>query len=171
MSRTVGRVGTVRRPAEVSMSRTKRNRKATMSAARAWQRTRQTAEQAKPATAQVKPLADSTRSAASRGLHRARAWAAPQVERTGHVLEDTIAPKLSALLTRSARRLEPIKPRRRRWPKMAGISAALVAGISAAAAALRNRKPPGDTTAEGQADQAGQAPSADADSKKPARTS
>ena len=150
---------------------TERNHKVTTAAARVWRRTRQTAEQAKPAVAQVKPLADGTRAAASRGLYRARAWAAPQVERTGHVLEDTIAPKVSALLTKSARRLEPIKPRRRRWPKMAGLTAATMAGISAVAAALRSRKAPGDTAAAGEGDQAGQASTgADADGMKPART-
>lgn len=148
------------------MSRTTRNQKVTTAAARAW---RQTAEQAKPAAAQVKPLANSTRAAASRGVFRARAWAAPQVERTGHVLEDTVAPKVSALLSRSARRLDPVKPRGPGWRKMVGISAALMAGISAAVAALRNRKAHGDTTPEAKAGQT--APSADADSEKAGRTS
>src|SRR5579859_6975086 len=121
------------------MSRTITDRKAAKQAARrVWQRARQTAKDAKPVAAQVKPLAQDTKDVASRSLRKARAWAAPQVERTGQVLQDTVAPKVAAALAESARRLDPEKPKRGRWRKLVGISA-LAAAAAAIAAALRNR--------------------------------
>src|ERR1700726_4622039 len=96
---------------EVSMARTNTDRNATTAATRQiWQRARQTAQDAKPVVAQVKPLANDTKAAASRGLRNARSWAAPQVERSGQVLQETVAPKVAAALTSTARRLEPPRP-------------------------------------------------------------
>ena len=46
---------------------------------------------------QVKPVASNTAAAASRGLQKARAWAAPQVERTGQVIQVTVAPALTVM--------------------------------------------------------------------------
>jgi hypothetical protein len=133
------------------MSRIKRNDKAAMAATSAWDRARQAAGQLKPVAAQVKPLARSTRTAARRRVHRTRAWAAPQVERTGQVLQDSVAPKVSALLSSAAQRLEPAKPRHRRWRKLAGISA-LTAAASAVAALVRNHRKPDVTTPAAEAD-------------------
>lgn len=123
----------------------------------------------KAVAAQVKPVANNTASAASRGLHKARAWAAPQVERTGQVLQesiapatrrgvikarawaapqvertgqviqDTVAPKVADALTASARRIDPGKPRHGRWRMLGGIAALLAAAAGATAAALRKR--------------------------------
>jgi hypothetical protein len=79
-----------------------------------WQRLRKAAvrlkpvaARAKPLAARAKPLAKSTRSVAKRQMHKTRAWAAPRVERTGHALQETVAPKVSALLTSAAQRIEP----------------------------------------------------------------
>jgi hypothetical protein len=116
------------------MSRSKRIDKANAAAAGALDRTRQ-------AAAQAKPLASGARAAAGRGVHRTRAWAAPLVERTGEALQDSVAPKVAAALSTAAQRLEPAKPRRRRWRKLVGISV-LTAAASAVAAALRNRAKP-----------------------------
>jgi hypothetical protein len=91
------------------------------------------------AAAQLKPLAKTTGEAAKRGVHRSRAWAAPQVERTGQVLQDSVAPKVSDLLSSAAQRLDPGKPRQRRWRKLAGVSM-LTAAASAAAAVFFKRK-------------------------------
>ena len=121
------------------MSRTKTDPSAAKVAARQiWQRARQTAEGAKPVAAQVKPLANDTKDAASRGLRKARVWAAPQVERTGQVLQDSVAPKVAAALASTARRLDPDKRKGRSWRKLAGVSA-LLAAAAATVAALRNR--------------------------------
>jgi hypothetical protein len=109
------------------------------------------ADRVKPVAAQVKPVARSTGAAARRGVHRTRAWAAPQVEHTGHVLQDSVAPKVSALLSSAAQRIEPAKPPRRRWRKLAGISM-LAAAASAVAALILNRKKPDFTTSAAEAD-------------------
>src|SRR5260370_3950402 len=92
------------------------------------------------AAAQVKPLARTTGAAARRRVHRTRAWAAPQLERTGQVLQDTIAPKVSAVLSSAAQRLEPAQPHRGRWRKLAGVSM-LTAASAVAALILKRRKP------------------------------
>ena len=112
------------------------------------------ADRARRAAAQVKPLASSTRAAAGRGVHRTRAWAAPQVERTGKALQDSVAPRVSAVLSSAAHRLEPAKPQRRRWRKLVGISM-LTAAASAVAAVVRNRPKPDLTpSAEAEPDNA-----------------
>src|SRR5947209_4188031 len=103
-----GKVRTGNSPAEVSMSRKQRNHQVGIAASGAWARARQ-------AAAQLKPLARSTGVATRRRVRRTRAWAAPQVERSGQVLQDSIAPKVSALLTSAARRLEPANPGHGRW--------------------------------------------------------
>jgi hypothetical protein len=72
------------------------------------------AQVARRIRAQVKPLANSTGAATARCMHWTRAWAAPQVERTGRFLQDIVAPKVSALLSSIARRIDPAKPSRSR---------------------------------------------------------
>ena len=107
----------------------------------------QVAAQVKPVAAQVaaqvKPVAQSAGQATRRGLHRTRAWAAPQIEHSGQVLEETVAPKVSAMLSAAAQRIEPEKPPRRRWRTVVGLSLlAAAASAAAAAAALRRRAQP-----------------------------
>jgi hypothetical protein len=144
--------------------------------------------------AQVKPVANNTAAAASRGLVKARAWAAPQVERTGQVLQesiapatrrgvlkarawaapqvertgqviqDTVAPKVADALSASARRIDPDKPGRRRWPMLAGIAALLAAAAGVIAAAQRNRRTsPSDPAPAGEEEPAPVAEQAKAD--------
>ena len=108
-------------------------------------------DRALQAAARMKPLARSTRAAAGRGVHSTRAWAAPQVEHAGQVLQDSVAPKVSALLSAAARRLEPTKPRRRRWRKPAGVSM-LASAAGVVAAVVRNRRKPEVTTSAAGAD-------------------
>ena len=163
------------------MSRKKRNHRARMAATGAGRRARLVAAQVKPAAAQIKPLAQSTRTAAIRRVHRTRAWAAPRVERTSQVLQDSVAPKVSALLSSAARRLEPAKPRRPRWRKLAGISVA-TAAAGAVAVVVRNRWKPDVTTSAAEPDAGDVAPTAhrrdgpamastDADADRQVRTS
>jgi hypothetical protein len=142
------------------MSLTRRNHEAGTNASSPWDRARQAVAQVKPAAAQLKPLARSAAAAARRRVHKTRAWAAPQVERTGRVLQDSVAPKVSALLSSAARRLEPTKPPRRRWRKPAGV-ATLAAAAGAAAAAVRNRRKPEITTSAAEADADDVAPAAE----------
>jgi len=138
------------------MSRKERNQKARMAATGAGRRV---AAQVKPVAAQIKPLAQSTGAAAIRRVRTTRAWAAPRVERTGLVLQHNVAPKVSAWLSLAARRLEPAKPQRARWRKLAGISA-LTAAAGAAAAFARNRMKRQSTTPEAETDTGDVAPAA-----------
>ncbi len=105
----------------------------------AWDRTLKAADQLKPAAEQLKPLAKSTTRAARRQILRTRAWAAPQLERSGQVLQDSVAPKVSAALSAAAERIDPAKPRRGRWRLPVGIAAVAAAAASAGAAVLRGR--------------------------------
>jgi hypothetical protein len=95
---------------------------------------------ARQAAAQARPLTVSARIAAGKGIHHARIWAAPRLERTGHALEDQVAPRMAAMLSAAARRIEPVPARRRRrWPVLAaGLITA--AGLSATAAYLLKRR-------------------------------
>jgi hypothetical protein len=100
----------------------------------AWRRA---AARLQPAAGQVKPLAQTARTAARHQADKTRAWAAPQVERAGQALQDSIAPKASSLLSAAADRIDPARPSRRRRRVLAGASAAAVA--AAIAAAVRSR--------------------------------
>jgi hypothetical protein len=115
-------------------------------------RVRQAAAQLQPAAAMVKPLAGSTGAAAKRSVYRTRAWAAPRVEHTGQVVEDSVAPKVSALLSSVAQLLEPGKPRHRRWRTPIAIAAVVTAAALAAAAIVRNRSKPDSTPPAANAD-------------------
>jgi hypothetical protein len=141
------------------MSRKKRNQQAKMAATSTGRRARRAAAQMKPIAAQMKPLAQTTGAATIRRVRRTRAWAAPRVERTGQVLQDSVAPKVSAWLSVAARRLEPAKPQRPRWRKLAGISV-LAAAAGAAVGFARNRKKPDSLTSVAEADAGNVAPTA-----------
>jgi len=107
---------------------------------------RQAAAQLRPAAERAKPIARSTGQVARRQLLRTRAWAAPRVEHSGQVLQDTVAPKVSAMMSEAARRLDPAQPRRN-WRKPVGLLATLTAAGGAVAAFIRNRSKPADSSA------------------------
>src|SRR5215471_17543770 len=157
-------------PAEVSMARTNSNEYATQAVNAIRQLAQQTAEAAKPVAAQVKPLASDAKQAVGRGVYKARVWVAPQVDRTGQALQDTVAPKVAAALHSSAQRLDPGEAPHRGWRKGA---AAISILLAAAAAAARNRKAraamAGGEEAVPAADEANAG--ADGEVKDPARTS
>ena len=73
-------------------------------------------------------------------VHRARRWAAPRVERTGKAVQEKVAPQLSAMMTRAARRLDP-EPKARRRPWLARGLALLMAAasVSVVVALVRRR--------------------------------
>lgn len=103
-----------------------------------WHRARQAATLLQRAAEKIKPPARTAGAVARHRANKARAWAAPQVERAGHVLQDSIAPKTSSLLSAAASRIDPAPPARRRGRKLAGASA-IVAAAAGAAAAVRAR--------------------------------
>ncbi|NRQ31583.1 YtxH domain-containing protein [Nonomuraea sp. NN258] len=67
---------------------------------------------------QIQPMADQARVVANQRIEDARYWAAPRLESTAHMFEDQVAPKVSAMLTQAARRIDPKPTRSRRWPVM-----------------------------------------------------
>ncbi len=165
------------------MSRTNTNGNAAAAAAnQIVQRARQAAEaakpvaaQVKPLAAQVKPLADDARQAASQGVYRARSWAAPQIERTGQVFQDTVAPKVADALHASAQKLDPGRPPHRGWRKGAAAVSILLAAAAATVATLAARKRKAESAAAN-GEQAGPAadeaqPSPDGEVKDAAPTS
>jgi hypothetical protein len=120
------------------MSRSEAHHRTRNVATSAWRRARQAAVRLRPAVGKVTPLAKNAAVAARHQADRTRAWAAPQVDRAGQVVEESVAPKVSSLLSAAARRLEPDKPRRRRLSKAVGFAAA-AAAAGALAAAVRSR--------------------------------
>ena len=141
------------------MSRKKTNQRTRMAATGAGRQARRAAAQVKPAAAQIKPLAQSAGAVVIRRMRTTRAWAAPRVERTGLVVQHNVAPTVSAWLSVAARRLEPARPRRARWRKLAGISV-LTAAAGAAAAVARNRTKPDSTAPVAETDAGNVAPAA-----------
>ena len=97
-------------------------------------------ERARQATTQVAPLAKSAQETAGRNVLEARAWAAPRVEATGVAVQERLAPAVSAAMVTAARRLEPPRAKRRRWPLIAAGIVVIGAGCAAAAQILRSKR-------------------------------
>ncbi|HEY6274750.1 MAG TPA: hypothetical protein VIX86_00325 [Streptosporangiaceae bacterium] len=108
------------------MSRTKKNQQAEAAM-----------DSARRLAAQLPPLAKNTSEAAKRSVHRTRAWAAPQIERGGQVLQHQVAPKVSAALSSAAHRIEPGQPKPRPWRKAVAFSLLAAAGAVTALTRLR----------------------------------
>jgi hypothetical protein len=106
---------------------------------------------ARQAAARLKPVARSTSAAAKHGVRKTRAWAAPQVERTGHLVDSRIAPKVSSVLSSAAQRIDPGNAHHPRWRKVAGASI-VTAAASAVAGAVLNRRRQNGTATDPQAD-------------------
>jgi hypothetical protein len=115
-------------------------------------RARKIAMQAAKLADQARPMTKSAALTARRRAGTAASWAGPKVgrfrawmavraTRSSVAVQDTVAPRVAAMLAATARRLDPPKPRSRRMPKMLAGTALLAAGAAAAAAmAMRNRQ-------------------------------
>ncbi len=88
---------------------------------------------------QARDKATAAAAAARQGTYSARIWAAPRLERTGQALEQQVAPKMAAMLSSAARRIDPAPAKRRRWPFVAA-GLMLAAGLCGTAAYLVNRR-------------------------------
>lgn len=113
-------------------------------------------QQAGKAATQIAPLASSTKVTARKGVHNVRAWAAPRLESTGQTLESRVAPKVSAMMSSAAKRIDPTGHKRRRWPFVLAGLAALAAAAGAifsrrAAAAPWRKAEPQEEAATGEA--------------------
>lgn len=127
-------------------------KQAVMPAADMQWRARKIAMQASKLANQAGPMTKSAATTARQGAGTAASWARPRVGRVrawmaaraarGSVsVQETFAPKVSTMLATAARKLDPPKPRSRRWPKVLAGTALLAAGAAAATAmAMRNRQ-------------------------------
>jgi hypothetical protein len=113
---------------------------------------------------QAGPVAKNTTTAVRHGVTKSRAWAAPQMERTGEFLQEVAAPKVSEVLSSAAHKIEPAQPRSRRWMRRAGAGLLAAIGVTAtavgaAAAVLRKKGQPaaGETTEQTSDDAASEA--------------
>jgi hypothetical protein len=89
--------------------------------------------QASEAASRVAPIAANAKVTARQGMQKARTWTAPRLDRTGQALEKSVAPRISAMLSAAARKVEPQR-KRRLWPFL---TAGLVTAAAAAGAAIR----------------------------------
>lgn len=140
------------------MSRNKANHRTANVATSTWRRARLTAARLQPAADHGTPLARKAATAAKRQADRKRSWAASHFEQAGRVVQDSIAPKVSSLLSATARRLVPARPRRPRWPKLVGASAAAAAASAAAVVRSRIKAAAATATTPDQAQAGGIAP-------------
>ena len=88
---------------------------------------------------QARDRAAAAAAAARQGTYSARIWAAPRLERTGQALEQQVAPKVAAMLSSAAHRIDPAPATRRRWPFVAA-GLMVAAGLCGTAAYLVNRR-------------------------------
>jgi hypothetical protein len=65
-------------------------------------------------------------------MHGMRSWAAPRLEQSGQAIQERVAPKMSAMLSSAARRIEPDRRKPRRWPMLIAGLATLAAAAAAA---------------------------------------
>src|SRR5262249_50285352 len=73
---------------------------------------------------------------------RIRAWMAVRAARSSVAVQESLAPRVSAMLAATARRLDPPRSRSsRRWPKVLAGTALLAAGAAAATAMALRRRP------------------------------
>ena len=104
------------------------------------------AEQARPMTKQAavtaRRTADDAATWARPKVDGARSWLAVRAARGSVAVQDRVAPRVSAMLDATARRLDPPRPKSRRWPKLLVGAAVLAAGAAAAAAAIAVRGRP-----------------------------
>ncbi|MFF4416116.1 hypothetical protein ACFYY8_26625 [Streptosporangium sp. NPDC001559] len=77
------------------------------------------ASQARDAAGHARDAAAYARGSAGDKIYVAREWAAPKLDAAAHSFEEQIAPKVSALLSQAASRVDPRPPvRSRKWPML-----------------------------------------------------
>jgi hypothetical protein len=97
---------------------------------------------AEDAAAWARPRVDDAVSWARPHVDDARSWAAPRLERSGVVVQESIAPAISEAMVSAAHKLEVKPPRkRRRWASVLAVTMMVAAAASAAAAVAMRRRP------------------------------
>lgn len=93
---------------------------------------------AREAAQRVGPTTRQARRIAAKQMKNARRWGAPRIDQAGQYFEEEVGPRVGAMLHRTATKVEPAEPRRRR-----GIAALLLViggAIGAAGAIVTRRK-------------------------------
>ena len=96
------------------------------------------AKGARGAAQRVGPTTRQARKIAAKQMKSARRWGAPRIDQAGQYFEEEVGPRVGAILHRTATKVEPGKPKRRR-----GIAALLLlagGAIGAAGAIVTRRK-------------------------------
>ncbi|MFI6602908.1 hypothetical protein ACIBHX_42225 [Nonomuraea sp. NPDC050536] len=74
-------------------------------------------------------MAGQAKVATAQRIEDARYWAAPRLEEAAHRVEDEIAPKVSHMMTKAAKKIDPSPPKSRRWPMIMLMTGAAVGGM------------------------------------------
>lgn len=79
--------------------------------------------------ARIGPMAGQARTATAQRIVNARYWAAPRLELAAHQVEDQLAPKVSHMMTKAAKKIDPTPPKSRRWPVIVLVTGVAVGGM------------------------------------------
>jgi hypothetical protein len=92
---------------------------------------------ARQAAQRVGPTTRQARKMAAKQMKNARHWSAPRIDQAGQYIEEEVGPRVGAMLHRTADKVEPSSPQRRR-----GLAAMLliVGGAVGAAGAIATRR-------------------------------
>jgi hypothetical protein len=91
------------------------------------------------ASDRIGPASQYAREVATERLLDAREWSAPQLERAAEYVEAELGPRISSLLSSTARRVQPDRPNRRsRNVALTMLAVASLAGVAGIMATRRN---------------------------------
>lgn len=93
---------------------------------------------AREAAQRVGPTTRQAQKIAAKQMKNARRWGAPRIDQAGQYIEEEVGPRVGAMLRRTATKVEPAKPRRRRG--FAGLLLLAGGAIGAAGAIATRRK-------------------------------
>jgi len=91
------------------------------------------------AAGRIRPTTSRARGKTAVRIMNARGWTAPQFHRAAHFVDASMAPRISAILTGTARRIEPMPPRRSMGRMALGTLGILVLLGAVGAATVRRR--------------------------------
>lgn len=123
-------------------------------------RARETAQSgAARAAERIGPAAQQARDVCAARISDARAWTAPQLERTAHYVEHDLGPRVGTLLHTTAVKVKPARPRNRR--RMIAGALLAVGAMAGTVGALARRRGPMRDQAQDEAPAGAEATMAD----------
>ncbi|MFF5208587.1 hypothetical protein [Streptosporangium sp. NPDC000396] len=88
------------------------------------------AAHARDAASHARDAVGHARDAAGGRIYVAREWAAPRLDAAAHSVEDQIAPKVSAMLSQAASKIDPApRARSRRWPMVLFLTGVAIGAV------------------------------------------